>query len=167
MKNFELNIGQGRLLQIREYGVAGVAELRILGRADKDGEREELFDTPLKQEYSMLSALALVEASDLFPDLDAREDYTSDWVEYYEAMEWDKPKPRANVLRSLIWYRHQLDDHEAQRQAHNEKILSDARALYNKQRSASDLIWEDLSQKGQARWIEIALLAEKLNTPNE
>lgn len=162
MKDFELNIGQGRLLQIREYGVAGVAELRILGREDF-GSREALFDTPLKEEYAMLAALALVEAASLLPDFTPEGSITTDWMENYRAKEWDKAMPATILLKSMAWYREQLDDDEEQERIHNEKILSDARAFYNKQRSACDLIWEDLSQKGQVRWIEIALLAEKLN----
>lgn len=166
MKNFELNIGQGRLLQIRNYGVAGVAELRILGR-DEGGVREALFDTLLKDEDAMHTALALVEAADLLPDIDDRGNVAEDWLESYGAKNWDTPLPRTRLLGSMTYYREQLDEHAAKLQAHNEKILSDARAFYNKQRSASDRVWEDLSQKGQARWIEIALLAEKLNPPND
>lgn len=65
-------------------------------------------------------------------------------------------------LAQYIKFRDAAAEREAEEAAALEKLKGMARKLYNADRSACDLIWEDLSPNGKQRWVEHMRKAQDL-----
>lgn len=153
----------GRSLDIRASEFSGVAQINVTNRDDEQVTQSMY----LKEEDAVMAALAIIDSAGLLPELDDNGGTTAEWRGAYGKKAWEVAGPGIPLLRYLARYKAHLDGLERKEMELNKKILRNARRMYNFNRSACDLIWEDLNSRTVAHWVQMALLAEKLSETDD